>query len=289
MAVDVGRPGPRYGGGAAAVDRDRARAYAAATNDDNPAYESGGAVPPVFGVVASWPALVEAVSDLIPSEAQALIVHGEHDMWFHQPLEAGSMLVSHAELYGLRAARSGSRLTLRVASADTSGALVLEQYATIFVRDLKLGPDVGPEKPDHRFPREARSRTVGEHTVHIDADQTYRYRDASGDTMPIHVDDAFARHVGLPGIIVHGLCTMAMCGQAVVAGPGGGDPTRLTRLAVRFSRPVFPGTDLTTTLYEVESGADPAVYAFEAASGGHVVVRDGRAEVAGSSRPVPGR
>ena len=60
--------------------------------------------------------------------------------------------------------------------------------------------------------------------MHVDDDQTYRYRDASGDLMPIHVDDEFARSVGLPGIIAHGLCTMAMCSQAVVTTVAGGDP-----------------------------------------------------------------
>ena len=50
--------------------------------------------------------------------------------------------------------------------------------------------------------------------VHVDDDQTFRYRDASGDQMPIHVDEDFAKNVGLPGIIAHGLCTMAMTSQA---------------------------------------------------------------------------
>ena len=113
-------------------------------------------------------------------------------------------------------------------------------------------------------------------TVHVDDDQTYRYRDASGDTMPIHVDDDFAKSVGLPGIIVHGLCTMAMCSQAVVKTVAGGDPSRLKRLAVRFSKPVLPGNDIVTTVYELGDGA----YAFEATSAGATVIKDGRAEVA---------
>ena len=65
---------------------------------------------------------------------------------------------------------------------------------------------------------------MGTFSVHVDDDQTYRYRDASGDTMPIHVDDELARSVGLPGIIAHGLCTMAMCSQSVIATVAGGDP-----------------------------------------------------------------
>ena len=120
-------------------------------------------------------------------------------------------------------------------------------------------------------------------TVHVDDDQTYRYRDASGDTMPIHVDDAFAKSVGLPGIIVHGLCTMAMTSQAIVKSVAGGDPARLKRLAVRFSKPVFPGKDVVTTIYDAGTRDGRHVYAFEATSNGDTVIKDGLAEVAEGS------
>jgi acyl dehydratase len=120
---------------------------------------------------------------------------------------------------------------------------------------------------------------VGTFSVHVDEDQTYRYRDASGDKMPIHVDDEVARSVGLPGIIAHGLCTMAMCSQAVIATVAGGDPTRLRRLAVRFAANVFPGNDVVTTVYEAGEAAGTRVYAFEAVSNGALVVKHGLAEV----------
>ena len=141
------------------------------------------------------------------------------------------------------------------------------------------GESGGPEKPDHAFPEDVRAKKVGELTVHVDDDQTYRYRDASGDTMPIHVDDAFAKSVGLPGIIAHGLCTMAMCSQAVVKTVAEGDPSRLRRLAVRFSKPVFPGNDVVTTIYDAGERDGRRAYAFEATSNGDVVIKDGLAEV----------
>src|SRR5207302_10017226 len=159
---------------------------------------------------------------------------------------------------------SGTRLTARVISTNDDGAPVVEQYFTTFIRGMSDGESGGPEKPDHRFPKGARDKKVAEFAVHVDDDQTYRYRDASGDMMPIQVDDAFAKSVGLPGIIVHGLCTMAMCSQAVVKTVAGGDPGRLRRLAVRFSKPVLPGNDVVTTIYDIGNGA----YAFEATSAG---------------------
>jgi acyl dehydratase len=259
------------------VDPVRARAYAAATNDPNPAYADGRYAPPVFGVVPTWDALFGAVGDLVPSEHRPMLLHAEHDMRFHQPLRPGMTLATVAEGHDVRVAKSGTWVTVRVVSDDEAGAPVLEQFATMFIRGMTGGEDWGPDRPAHGLPEGARDRPAGEVVRHVDDDQTFRYRDASGDDNRIHVDDAFARSVKLPGIILHGLCTMAMCGSVVVDEAAGGDPARLARLAVRFSKPVLPGTDLVVSLYD----AGPGVYAFEATSDGKLVVRDGLAEVRG--------
>jgi acyl dehydratase len=158
---------------------------------------------------------------------------------------------------------------------------VLEQYITTFIRGMSDGESAGPEKPDHAFPEAARADKVGEFTVHVDEDQTFRYRDASGDQMPIHVDNEFAKRVGLPGIIAHGLCTLAMTSQAVIKTVADGDPARLKRLAVRFSKNVFPGNDVVTTVYAAGEENGRKVYAFEAHSNGDLVIANGRAEIEG--------
>jgi acyl dehydratase len=83
--------------------------------------------------------------------------------------------------------------------------------------------------------------------------------------------------VGLPGRIVHGLCTMALTGRAVLETSGIDDPHALRRLAVRFSAPLFPGDTLTTSIWE-QSG--DGAYGFTAAgSDGNPVIKDGRAEL----------
>lgn len=275
--------GTRYEELTEVVDPERAKAYAAATNDENEAYRSGGLVPPVFAVVPTWAALGLALSDLVPAEAMVRIVHGEQDMHFHGPLVPGTALATTAEAYSIRPAGSASRFTVKLTSTDgsTSRPLV-EQYVTMVVRDMPGSERGGPEKPDHRFPTGAREHPVGEHSMHVDDNQTYRYREASGDDMPIHVDEAVARSVGFPGIIVHGLCTMAMAGQSVLHTVAGDDPRRLRRLAVRFSDLVLPGDELVTTVYD--AGADATagrrVFAFEAHSDGRRCITHGRAEVA---------
>ncbi len=68
-----------------------------------------------------------------------------------------------------------------------------------------------------------------------------RYAGASGDFNPIHWNERFALSVGLPGVIAHGMFTMALAGQAVAAWAGGGD--RVLDFGVRFTRPVLVPDD----------------------------------------------
>jgi acyl dehydratase len=281
MALPLEKLGTTAEPRTAIIEPERAKAYAAATNDHNPAYESGKYAPPVFAVVPTWDSMVEVTGQVVPPEALLMVVHGEQDMHFHQPLVPGRQITTVSEAYSVRVGDSGTRLTVRVHSDDVAtGEPVLDQYATLFIRGMSDGESGGPDKPGHAFPDEARAQPVGELSVHVDDDQTFRYRDASGDPMPIHLDEEFARSVGLPGIIAHGLCTMAMCSQAVVKTVADGDPTRLRRLAVRLAANVFPGNDVVCHIYDAgTSGGGHAAYAFEATSQGDVVVKHGRAEI----------
>jgi acyl dehydratase len=74
---------------------------------------------------------------------------------------------------------------------------------------------------------------------------TARYAAASGDSNPIHLDDEFARSVGLPGRILHGLYTMALLARAQTQAAGG--PGHLKRLAAQFRGTALPGEELTVS------------------------------------------
>src|SRR5919106_6668597 len=88
-----------------------------------------------------------------------------------------------------------------------------------------------------------------------DAGLTRRYAEASGDPNPIHVDEEFAKKVGLPGVILHGLYSMAQVARAHTA-VAGGDPRALKRLAVQFRGVGFPEQEIvvTSTVKEAELG-----------------------------------
>ena len=287
MAIDLSKLGAVSEPSRFTISPERALEYAAATNDPNPAYTSGKYAPPVFAVVPAFEAMGKAAAATIPPEAMLMIVHGEQDIHLNRALVPGDELEVTGEAFNVRVGSTGTRVAFRVACADVKdGSPVLEQYATLFIRGMSDGESGGPDKPDHTFPEEARANKVGSYTVHVDDDQTHRYAKASGDMNPIHRDEDVAKSVGLPGIIAHGLCTMAMCSQAVLALAADKDPARLRRLAVRFSKNVFPGNDVHTTLYSVGTRDGRSLYAFEAVSPGFGgepaaadVIKNGWAEV----------
>lgn len=62
------------------------------------------------------------------------------------------------------------------------------------------------------------------------------YAHASGDLNPIHQDEAFAKSVGLPDVIAHGMLTMGRAIQVVTNWVG--DPTAVIEYSVRMTRPV---------------------------------------------------
>jgi acyl dehydratase len=106
---------------------------------------------------------------------------------------------------------------------------------------------------------------------------TVRYAGASGDFNPIHIDEEFARQVGLPGRILHGLWTMAQVARAHTEALGG--PDRLERLAVQFRGMGQLEEEITVhgTVREVGSGR--AVVDSEAVQSGKRIIRNGEAEI----------
>jgi len=260
------------------VEAPRSVAYAAATNDTNGRHTSGELAPPVFAIVPVWSALSTAAELVAPPEAFAQLVHSEQDMRFHRPIAPGDVLRSTAAPVFLSVRGVGTTVAVRTETVDPGGRLVNEQFATLFFRGPFEGESGGEPPPEHKLTAATKATApVAEVTYGFDADQTFRYAEASGDPLPIHLDDAVARSVGLPGIIVHGLCTMAFCGRAVIDSVAGGDPTRLARLAVKFSRPVLPGQEITIRIYAAD-GVE--AYGFEALNAeGQAVVKDGRAEL----------
>ena len=106
---------------------------------------------------------------------------------------------------------------------------------------------------------------------------TVRYAGASGDFNPIHIDEAFAAQVGLPGRILHGLWTMAQVARAHTEALGG--PDKLERLSVQFRGMGVMGEEITVTGTVGEIDGDRATVSSEARQNGKRIIRNGEATV----------
>jgi acyl dehydratase len=106
---------------------------------------------------------------------------------------------------------------------------------------------------------------------------TVRYAGASGDFNPIHIDEEFAKQVGLPGKILHGLYTMAQVARAQTEGAGG--PDRLKRLSVQFRGMGMPEQEIVvrSTVREERDGV--AVVETVAEQSGAAIIRNAEAEL----------
>jgi acyl dehydratase len=106
----------------------------------------------------------------------------------------------------------------------------------------------------------------------------HRYAGASGDFNPIHIDPEFAKAVGLPSNILHGLYTMAQVVRGVVEGSGG-DPRALKRISVQFRGMGFPEKEIVVKGTVREARNARLVVDTVAEQDGNQIVRNAEAEL----------
>lgn len=269
--------GSRIGPFDTTVSRDFARRYTAAIDDPSPAARAGDVVLPTALVTLIWDAQNEGRTALVPEALQASAtggVHGEHDLVVHRGIRPGEPLRTFVEGHGARPAGRNCAVTLRYSTYDAGDALVAEQWWTTMFLGTTCEP-MGDPAPEHAFPDDARARPIGTYAVEVDTGMAHRYAEVSGDWSPHHFEVDAARASGVDRVFLHGLCTMALCAQGVVALVSDGAPERLRRVALRFASPTFLGETLTLHCYD----AGALGVAFEAECAGARVVAHGRAEV----------
>jgi acyl dehydratase len=109
----------------------------------------------------------------------------------------------------------------------------------------------------------------------------HRYAGASGDFNPIHIDPEFAKAVGLPNSILHGLYMMGLVARAATD-VAGGDPKALKRLSVQFRGMGAPETEIVVSGAVKSVDGDVATIDVVAAQGDNQTIRNAEAEVVGA-------
>lgn len=240
----IGLASPRRGD---LVDDQLCMTYAAALgapaayfDDSRP---GGLPVAPTIAHVLEWPVSrdLRRQPRFGTSEAeQAKAIHVEQDTEFHRTLRPGDYLVAQSTLVGLERRLAGTLTTMRIDLTDGASRAVTTSYVRHLFRGVALdGPDGSiagaPSWPDLPQPQAWQELRLPTHRglAHL-------YTACTRIESPIHTDRGAALKAGLPDIILHGSCTLALAVQAMLAEQF--VPMRLLRLGCSFTGFVVPGT-----------------------------------------------
>jgi acyl dehydratase len=248
------------------VDPVAAEAYAAVAGDD-PARYGTSSTHPCFVINPAMKVLEELLADPALGVRREDMLHAQSDMVFAHAIAPGEVVDLRAVI--LDAGEYGARQAYVIETTvhDRSGRLLVA-LETILAFASPIPGAAGRPPVFAPPPLRANKPPVIEVERLLDADLPRRYAAASGDHNPIHLDDAAARAAGLPGVILHGMSTMAIGATLAVDGLCGGDPGRLRRMRVRFSKPTAPGCRVT---YRFHATDTPRLFAVTAHADGRAI------------------
>jgi NAD(P)-dependent dehydrogenase (short-subunit alcohol dehydrogenase family)/acyl dehydratase/putative sterol carrier protein len=212
-------------------------------------YEKKLKVIPTFSIAAVFDFLAAAA---IESNANfAGILHGAQEIIFHNKFPTEGTLKTEGEIKHIW--DKGEKGAVVVAEADTyhsSGDKLFTNVFTLFCRkDGGFGGDSGP-KEDWEVP-DREPDFVQDAEPSIDQPLVYRL---SGDMFDLHVDPEFAKRSGFKMPIMHGLCTFGYACRAAIGHLFPGEPERMTRFKVRFSKTLYPGIPIRTMVWKLDEG-----------------------------------
>jgi acyl dehydratase len=233
----------------------RILAYAAGIGDTNPWYfddsaATGIVAHPAFCTALEWPvalALRQHPQFQLTKEEALRGVHAEQDSTFYRPIRPGDRLSTTATLVQIRIIKPGAFVLTKFQTVDaTTGEPVVTSYSSTIYRGIPVdGPDALIEEAPP-LPEKHNSLAMPEEvTIPITREAPHIYTECAQIWNPIHTERRVALAAGLPDIILHGTATWALAASHLINRCASGNPTRLQRLAGRFSAMVIPGTRIT--------------------------------------------
>ena len=237
-------------------------------------YEDGLEALPTLAVVLARPGFW--VRDPRSGVDWKQVLHGEQGLILHRPLPPQGEVVARTridEIVDKGAGKGALLYSSRTLVDRADGTELCTLTSTTFCRgDGGFGGPSGPSPAPRPVPQTAPE-------LYCDLPTSPRaaliYR-LSGDLNPLHADPEVARAAGFPRPILHGLATYGAAGHALLKLLCDYDPSRLTRMDVRFSAPVFPGETIRTEIWR--TGIGQAAFRSRVVERDVVVLNNGFAE-----------
>lgn len=217
-------------------------------------YEDGLATLPTMAVVMAYPGFFWR--DPKYGVTWQKIVHAETGFTLHAPLPVEGELVGTTHFGPIfdKGADKGAILYHTREVRTAAGELIATVRNTSFFRgDGGFGGTSEGQAVPHPVPERAPDLIE---TIATSVDQAKLYRLGSGDMNPLHVDPETARAAGFDKPILHGLCTYAVAGRALLRVLAANHPARIRRMDARLSSPVFPGDTIETAIWREGDGPE---------------------------------
>lgn len=209
-------------------------------------YEDGLLALPMIANVLAYPGFW--VKDPATGVDWAKVLHGEQAFTIHKPIPTSATLVGKTTVTGIndKGDKGAFLYSKRVVTEKATGEAVctLEQTSVLRGNGGCGGSDPAPRqlpKAPDRAPDLSCDLAISPQAALI-----YRL---NGDRNPLHADPAVAASAGFKQPILHGLCTLAVAGHAILRTACHYQPERLKSLALRFTSPVYPGETLRTEMW----------------------------------------
>lgn len=238
-------------------------------------YERNLVALPTMAVVIAYPGFW--LGNPATGVNAAKVLHGEQELVLHKPLPATGTIIGKARVTDIldKGADKGAVLySERTLFEKATGDKVATMTQTTMLRgDGGFGGKSGPQPERHVLPQTAPDTHID---IKVATNAALIYR-LCGDRNPLHADPEIAAKGGFKAPILHGLCTYAVAGRAVLRACCGNDPARLKSFKVRFSSPVYPGETIRT---EIWRGRAQASFRARVLERDVVVLNNGLAEFA---------
>ncbi len=184
--------------------------------------------------------------DKIGSFNPMLMVHGEQSIELFDEIPTSGEIESTGEVVGIYDKGNAAIVEFESTSVNTkTNKPLLKTRMSLFCRGEGGFGGTNPPSNKIEYPERPADHQV---TYQTRPDQALTYR-LSGDRNPLHSDPSFAAMGGFDRPILHGLCTWGFTGRALLHTLCGSEPKRFKSMSSRFSKPVFPGDELTVSMW----------------------------------------
>lgn len=240
--------------------------YAASVNDNNPVYfddsrEGGIIAPPMVGVALTWPFSgdflhtwdPDSFPHPFPYEIMQRQVHYTETLIWRRVMRPGDKLHLQGTMAAILPHRAGTELVVRYEATDQTGAPVFTEYVGALLRRVRC-TDAGAGAANlPAVPEPSRNAApIWEDRIAIGPLAAHVYDGCTNMHFPIHTSVAFARSVGLQGIILQGTATLSLAARELVDREADRDPSRLHSLSCQFTGMVTPDSAITVRLLHRE-------------------------------------